>query len=67
MAIRACGAIHHVYLDREQLPDLGPFTRFEFPTIGHVYDTNGQALIELAHEYRQITAFKEFCLACCHR
>ena len=33
---------HHIYLDRTNLPDLEPFVRFDFPTIGHVYDINGQ-------------------------
>ena len=47
------GALQHTYLDRGNLPDLGPFTRFEFPAIGHVYDANGQTLIALAREYRQ--------------
>jgi penicillin-binding protein 1A len=46
-----------VYFNRENLPDLGPLVRFEFPAIGHVYDTNGQPLIELAREYRVITPF----------
>jgi hypothetical protein len=23
---------HHLYFNRRNLPDLGPFTRFEFPT-----------------------------------
>jgi penicillin-binding protein 1A len=41
------------------LPDIGPFTRFEFPTIGHIYDANGQPLIELAKEYRQITKYED--------
>jgi membrane carboxypeptidase/penicillin-binding protein len=50
-------ALHHIYLDSRNLPDLGPFTRFEFPTIGHIYDTNGKPLIELAREYRQITQY----------
>ena len=40
--------IHHVYFDRTDLPDMEPFARFEFPTIGTVYDANGQPLIELA-------------------
>ena len=44
---------HHVYFDRTNLPDIEPFTRFEFPTIGHVYDANGQPLIEMAREYRR--------------
>jgi hypothetical protein len=41
-ALSTMSALHYVYFDRENLPNLGPFTRFEFPTIGHVYDTNGQ-------------------------
>jgi penicillin-binding protein 1A len=57
-ALAAVG-FHHVYFDRDNLPDLEAFTRFEFPTIGHVYDTNGQPLIELAREYRQITQYED--------
>ena len=41
-ALLAIGAWHHLYFDRRNVPDLEAFTRFEFPTIGHVYDTNGQ-------------------------
>ena len=52
-------ALYHVYFDRTNLPDLGPFTRFEFPAIGHVYDANGQPLIELAREYRTITQYAD--------
>jgi penicillin-binding protein 1A len=51
--------LYQVYFDRTNLPDLGPFTRFEFPTIGHVYDANGQPLIELAREYRTITQYSD--------
>ncbi len=51
------GAVHHVYFDRRGLPDLGPFMRFEFPTIGHIYDANGRPLVELAGEYRQISQY----------
>ena len=40
--------LYHVYFDRTNLPDIEPFIRFEFPTIGHVYDANGQPLIEMA-------------------
>jgi penicillin-binding protein 1A len=58
-ALFASAALYHVYLDRKDLPDLGPFTRFEFPTIGHVYDANGQPLIELAREYRVITQYAD--------
>jgi penicillin-binding protein 1A len=49
--------LHHVYFDRNSLPDIGPFVRFEFPAIGHVYDANGQPLIELARERRQIMQY----------
>lgn len=55
----AVSTFTHVYRNRESLPDLGPFTRFEFPTIGHVYDANGQPLIELAAEFRHITQYTD--------
>lgn len=53
----AIGALHHVYRDRDDLPDFGPFARFEFPAIGRIHDTNGVPLIELAREYRHITQY----------
>jgi membrane carboxypeptidase/penicillin-binding protein len=56
-ALFTLDALHHIYLSRSHLPDLGPFTRFEFPTIGHVYDANGKPLIEFAGEYRQIAQY----------
>jgi penicillin-binding protein 1A len=55
----AASTLYHVHFNRERLPDLGPFTRFEFPSIGHVYDANGQPLIELAREHRQITQYAD--------
>jgi penicillin-binding protein 1A len=58
-ALFAIGAVYHVYFDRESLPDLGPFTRFEFPTVGHIYDANSQPLVELAREYRHITQYAD--------
>jgi len=58
-ALFTLDALHHIYFDRHNLPDLGPFTRFEFPAIGHIYDTNGTPLIELAREYRQILAYQD--------
>ena len=36
--------VHHVYFDRTNLPDIELFARFDFPTIGTVYDANGQPL-----------------------
>lgn len=50
-ATLAAVGLYHVYFDRTNLPDMEPFARFEFPTIGHVYDANGQPLIEMAREY----------------
>jgi penicillin-binding protein 1A len=55
----AVAEIHYVYFSRQNLPDLGPFTRFEFPTIGHVYDASGRPLIELAREYREIARYED--------
>src|SRR5688572_9659763 len=55
----AVAEFHHVYFNRHNLPDLGPFTRFEFPTIGRVYDAGGKPLIELAREYREIARYED--------
>src|SRR6187401_1118712 len=57
--VLALGECQHVYFSRHNLPDLGPFTRFEFPTIGHVYDAAGTPLIELAREYREIARYED--------
>ena len=43
-----CWWFHYVYFDSNSLPDLEGFTRFEFPTIGHIYDARGQTLKEMA-------------------
>ena len=50
---------YRIYLDRTDLPDLGPFVRFDFPAIGHIYDTNGRPLMEVATEYRWISKYEE--------
>ncbi len=50
---------HHIYFDRTNLPDIEPFARFEFPTIGHVYDANDQPLVEVARQYRRITKYED--------
>ena len=50
---------YRIYLDRTDLPDLGPFVRFDFPAIGHIYDTNGLPLMEVATEYRWISKYEE--------
>lgn len=41
------------------MPDLEGFTRFEFPTIGRIYDLNGHPLKEMAAESRQISRYEE--------
>ena len=58
-AVLATCVFYHVYLDRSNLPDLEGFTRFEFPTIGGIYDANGQLLKEMAIESRQVTRYEE--------
>ncbi|HEY2922266.1 MAG TPA: biosynthetic peptidoglycan transglycosylase, partial [Candidatus Binatia bacterium] len=35
------------------------FARFEFPTIGTVYDGNNQPFIEMAREYRRMTEYED--------
>jgi penicillin-binding protein 1A len=51
--------LYHTLWSRQNLPDVGAFTRFEFPTIGHVYDVNGQPLMAFAREYREITQYRD--------
>jgi len=58
-AVLAAAGFYHVYFDRSNLPDLEGFTRFEFPTIGGIYDANGHLLKEMASESRQITRYEE--------
>ena len=55
----AAAEVHYVYFDRHNLPDLGPFTRFEFSTVGHIYDAGDRPLIELARERREISRYED--------
>src|SRR3989304_2852577 len=55
----AAGLVHHVYFNERDLPDIESFIRFEPPTIGQVYDAQGQVLIELAREYRRVVSYDE--------
>jgi penicillin-binding protein 1A len=52
-------AIYSIYFDRSNLPDLEAFYRFEFPTVGRIYDIHGRVVSEMATEYRQITAYPD--------
>lgn len=58
-AVLIAAGLHHIYSDRTDLPDMEAFIRFDFPTIGHVYDTSELPLIELARERRQITRYED--------
>ncbi|HET6316504.1 MAG TPA: hypothetical protein VFG86_08600, partial [Chloroflexota bacterium] len=44
----AAWAVHYVYVDHSDMPDLEAFVRFELPGTGEVYDTQGRVLIQLA-------------------
>ena len=58
-ATLVASGLYHIYFDRTNLPDIEPFARFEFPTIGHVYDANGRPLIEMAREYRRNITYED--------
>jgi penicillin-binding protein 1A len=51
--------VYRANYDRRKLPDLGPFVRFEFACIGRVNDRNGELLMGLARERREITTFED--------
>ncbi len=57
--VLASAGLYHIYLDRSNLPVMEGFVGFEFPTIGHIYDANGQPLKEMASEFRRITRYEE--------
>ena len=64
-AVSACAIVimaaevRYVYFDRHNLPDLGLFMRFEFSTVGHIYDASDRPLIELARERRAISRYED--------
>lgn len=53
------GLAWFAYMERREMPDLETFVRFEPPTTGAVYDTQGEVLVELAREYREIVSYEE--------
>jgi hypothetical protein len=67
VGLLAAAGFYYFYFDRNDLPDLDGFTRFEFTTIGHIYDANGQPLKEMASEARQITRYEEIPPICPRR
>ncbi len=58
-AVFAVFTAFYVNFNRTNLPDLDGLIRFEPPTMGHVYDANGQVLIELGREHRDIIRYEE--------
>ncbi len=51
--------LHYLLFDRRDLPDVEPFVRFEFPTVGYVLDADGRPLAELAREFRDVTVYAD--------
>jgi penicillin-binding protein 1A len=51
--------LYYVHFNRDNLPDLEPFTRFEVSTIGRIYDAEGRLLVELAREQRDIARYED--------
>jgi len=49
----------YINFNRENLPDLDGFIRFEPPAMGRIYDTNGHVLIALGREQREIIQYKD--------
>ena len=58
-AVSGAAGVYHVYFDRNDLPDMEGFNRFEFSTVGTIYDAHGQPLKEMAAESRRITRYDE--------
>ena len=50
--------VFYINFNHSNLPDLDGFMRFEPPTTGHVYDANGNVLIELGRERREIIRYE---------
>lgn len=59
VAVVSARQLSVIYEGRENLPDLEPFMRFDFPTTGHIFDANSELLVELADEYRDIARYDE--------
>jgi penicillin-binding protein 1A len=49
----------YINFDRENLPDLDGFIRFEPPAMGRIYDANGHVLMALGRERREIVQYKD--------
>jgi len=58
-AVFAAFTAFYVNFNRTNLPDLQGFIRFEPPAMGHIYDANGNVLIELGRERRDIIRYED--------
>ena len=57
--VLALFGIAYVSFDRRDLPDLDSFIRFEPPTKGYIFDSNGHVLIEMGKEHREIIQYAD--------
>ena len=58
VVVMLCGILY-VTCNRTNVPDLDAFIRFEPPSSGHIYDTNGHVLLELGRERREIIQYND--------
>ena len=59
LVLPTAGLVYRLYFDKNDLPDIESFIRFELPTTGYVYDARGEVLITLAREYRERVSYDE--------
>jgi len=63
LSVTVLGLIYYVYFDlyffSKKAPDIESFVRYEPPTIGTIYDSNGNVVIELAKDsqFRKIISY----------
>jgi penicillin-binding protein 1A len=58
VVVMLCGILY-VTCNRTNVPDLDAFIRFEPPSSGHIYDTNGHVLVELGRERREFIQYND--------
>ncbi len=51
--------IYYVYFNKKDLTDIEPLIRFEEPATGEIFDSEGKVIIQLAKEYRRVTAYED--------
>ncbi len=51
--------IHYIYSDEKNLPDIERLIHFEEPATGEIFDSEGKVIIQLAKEYRRVTAYDD--------